>query len=155
MFLISSAAIILFLLLLALQERRSQVTPHPIRRPTTASTAANHTGTVSGLPEVGGRTVLCTVDAEVVVVVVTGVVVVEEGELGKLFTLVKMYGCSWNIRSINEVKSTLGTSHHHAQVGQQQHVEGALWQLSYLTGAFDVISGIGEIVERLLFTHWL
>ncbi|KAG7224095.1 hypothetical protein INR49_019830 [Caranx melampygus] len=57
-------------------ERRSQVTLHPIRRPRTANTAASHTGTVSGLPEVGGRTVLCTVGAGVVV-----------GELGKLFIL--------------------------------------------------------------------
>lgn len=76
---ISTAAVIVFLLLLSLQERWSQVTAPPIRRPITASTAASHTGTLSLQSEARGRVVLCVVGAGAVVV-----------ELGKLFTFVKM-----------------------------------------------------------------
>lgn len=82
---ISTTDVIRFLLLLDLQQKRSQVTTQPIRRPTTASTAASQIGTVSAQSEVRGRAVLCSVGAEVVVV-----------GTGKLFTFVKMKGCSWN-----------------------------------------------------------
>lgn len=75
---ISPANVITLLLLLALQERRSQVTPPPIRIPVMASTAASHPGTLSVQLEVRGRVVLCVVGAVVVV------------EMGTLFSFVKM-----------------------------------------------------------------
>lgn len=64
---ISTADVISLLFLLALQERRSQVTPQPIRRPVTASTAASHTGTSFVQSQM----------MVVVVLVVVGVVVLE------------------------------------------------------------------------------
>lgn len=57
----------------------------PITRSTAPSTGDNHTGTLSEHSGMKGG-------AEVFVVG-TGVVVVT---VGKLLTLVKMYGCSWN-----------------------------------------------------------
>lgn len=82
---ISTAAVLIVLLLLALQERRSQVTDQPIRRPATASTAASHIGTLSVQSGARGWAVLGVVGA---VLSVVGVVVVVE--LEKLFTFVKM-----------------------------------------------------------------
>lgn len=67
---ISAAAVITFLLLLALQQRNNQVTAQPVRRPVTASTAVSHIGTLSVQSGVRGLTVVF--------------------ERGKLFTFVKM-----------------------------------------------------------------
>lgn len=58
------------------------MTAQPIRSPTMASTAASHAGTVLEHSGVKGSAVLPIVGAVVVV------------KLGKLFTLVKIYGCS-------------------------------------------------------------
>lgn len=51
---------------------------------------------------------------------------------------------------------------HHAQIVHINHNwvrngvwEVLVWQLSYLSGALDVISGICEIVVCLFFTHRL
>lgn len=78
-----TADIIVLFRLLSLQKKSSQVTAQPIRRPMTASTAASHTGMP---PEQsagrGWAEVVCVVGAVVVV------------EMGKLFALVKTYGCS-------------------------------------------------------------
>lgn len=63
------------------------MTPQPITRPITASTAASHTGTVSEQSGLSGWMVVVVVGALVVVAVVVVVVVVG---LGKLFILVKM-----------------------------------------------------------------
>lgn len=87
MTLISTAADLILLLLLALHERMSQVTAQPIRRPMTGRTAASHTGTLSEQSGVRGWAMLCVVELSVL-----GAAVVVE--VGKLFTLVKMYGCS-------------------------------------------------------------
>lgn len=87
----STADVISLMFLLALQERRSQVTTQPVRRPVTASTAASHTGTVFVQSERRGCPVLCV--AEVVelwvgvVLTVPGATVVDGG---KLLTFVKM-----------------------------------------------------------------
>lgn len=67
--LISTAAAIILLLLLALQWRRSQVAAKPIRTPVTAVTAASHAGKLFEQSEVRGG------GAEVVPVEVRGEVV--------------------------------------------------------------------------------
>lgn len=50
-------------------------------------------------------------------------------------------------------------SRHHARIVQINPNwvvwEVLVWQLSYLSGALDVTSGICEIVVCLFFTHWL
>lgn len=84
---ISTADVIGLLFLLAMQKRRSQVTPQPIRRPATASTAASHTGTLFVPLEVRGSNVVAELWGKAVLSVLGAVVV---AEMGKLFTFVKM-----------------------------------------------------------------
>lgn len=87
----STADVISLLFLLALQERRSQATTQPVRRPATASTAVSHTGTVSVQAAGRGCLVLCVAEtvelSEGAVLTVPGAAVVDGG---KLLTLVKM-----------------------------------------------------------------
>lgn len=90
---ISTADVIFLLFLFALQERKRQAAPKPIRRPVTAITAASHTGTlfvqsvVRGWAVVAGVVGVMELWAETVLCVSGAVVVVE---LGKLFAFVKM-----------------------------------------------------------------
>lgn len=109
----------------------SPVTPQPTKRPTNASTAASHTDTVSSVLTIG-----------------------------KLFSFVKMYGCSWEGKKHTQTK----WSHFlHCTIFNFKHITFSGPQASgdvrdvfhYLRGAPDVVSVVCERVVRLFLPHWL